>query len=57
MKMNKNFSAVEKKEFLNKLYELWSIVPEQRFGQLIENFVNGKGIDTSLIQEMNNLIV
>lgn len=45
MKMNKNFSAVEKKEFLNKLYELWSLVPEQRFGQLIENFVNQKDTD------------
>lgn len=45
MKMNKVFSAVEKKEFLNKLYELWSLVPEQRFGQLIENFVNQKDTD------------
>ena len=45
MKMNKTFSAVEKKEFLNKLYELWSLVPEQRFGQLIENFVNQKDTD------------
>lgn len=45
MKMNKAFSAVEKKEFLNKLYELWSLVPEQRFGQLIENFVNQKDTD------------
>lgn len=45
MKINQAFSAVEKKEFLNKLYELWSLVPEQRFGQLIENFVNQKDTD------------
>lgn len=45
MKVNKVFSQVEKKEFLNKLYELWSLVPEQRFGQLIENFVNQKDTD------------
>lgn len=45
MKINTAFSPVEKKEFLNKLYELWSLVPEQRFGQLIENFVNQKDTD------------
>lgn len=45
MKVNKVFSIVEKKEFLNSLYELWSLVPEQRFGQLIENFVNQKNTD------------
>jgi capsular polysaccharide biosynthesis protein len=45
MKINKPFDKVEKKEFLNKLYELWCLVPEQRFGQLIENFVNQKDTD------------
>ena len=45
MKVNKTFSTVEKKEFLNKLFELWCLVPEQRFGQLIENFVNQKDTD------------
>lgn len=45
MKVNKAFSQVEKKEFLNKLFELWCLVPEQRFGQLIENFINKKDTD------------
>ena len=45
MKVNKAFSTTEKKEFLNSLYELWNLVPEQRFGQLIENFVNQKNAD------------
>ena len=45
MKINTAFNQVEKKEFLNKLYELWCLVPEQRFGQLIENFVNQKDTD------------
>ena len=45
MTVNKPFSTVEKKEFLNKLFELWCLVPEQRFGQLIENFINKKDTD------------
>ena len=53
MKMSKALSTVAKKEFLNKLFELWCLVPEQRFGQLIENFVNQK--DTDFFYQEDNV--
>ena len=34
-----------RKEILNKFMELWELIPEQRFGQIIENYLRFENQD------------
>lgn len=50
----------ERKEVINRIYELWSAVPEMRLGQLIDNATHNKSSgtyflsDKELVNELEN---